>query len=358
MIDKLNADLYANEHANMDSLPFRYGFQYPRDRTIELYKASDWEQQTNDRYKVTASFQDARGNEQRGTFILMKTQSPILKVVTIWRNDQKNEFYLSELMTRLRKDKKITALDLIDLHPRYMSGELVTMSALFDALLMKKGSALRETDPDIEEKIKAKYEDQIKKLQNETSRVREIAEVAVKGLKEQENIIREQNKDSFGAVLDLGCGTGLLGEKIKPFCNRLVGVDLSDKMLSKAKKKGIYDELAHQDIKEFISSQQLQYNYYIFTDVFIYIGDLRDIFSIIKKRSEVGGSLVFTTEDTEKNDYFLEKSGRFSHSKKYIECLSQEFGYQIIHSEIQNLRLENGKFIPGRYYLLEFGEQQ
>jgi hypothetical protein len=160
-----------------------------------LYKASDWEQQTNDRYKVTASFQDVRGNEQRGTFILMKTQSPILKVVTIWRNDQKNEFYLSELMTRLRKDKKITALDLIDLHPRYMSGELVTMSALFDALLMKKGSALKETDPDIEEKIKAKYEDQIKKLQNETSRVREIAEFAVKGLKEQENINREQKND-------------------------------------------------------------------------------------------------------------------------------------------------------------------
>jgi len=160
-----------------------------------LYKASDWEKQTNDRYKVTASFQDVRGNEQRGTFILMKTQSPILKVVTIWRNDQKNEFYLSELMTRLRKDKKITALDLIDLHPRYMSGELVTMSALFDALLMKKGSALKETDPDIEEKIKAKYEDQIKKLQNETSRVREIAEVAVKGLKEQENINREQKND-------------------------------------------------------------------------------------------------------------------------------------------------------------------
>lgn len=192
MIDSLNADLYANEHANMDSLPFRYGFQYPRDRTIELYKASDWEQQTNDRYKVTASFQDVRGNEQRGTFILMKTQSPILKVVTIWRNDQKNEFYLSELMTRLRKDKKITALDLIDLHPRYMSGELVTMSALFDALLMRKGSALKETDPDIEEKIKAKYEDQIKKLQNETSRVREIAEVAVKGLKEQDSVINEQ----------------------------------------------------------------------------------------------------------------------------------------------------------------------
>ena len=47
----------------------------------------------------------------------------------------------------------------------------------------------------IEEKIKAKYEDQIKKLQNETFRVREIAEVAVKGLKNQENIIKEQKND-------------------------------------------------------------------------------------------------------------------------------------------------------------------
>lgn len=168
------------------------------------------------------------------------------------------------------------------------------------------------------------------------------------------NIIRRHNQNTLGTVLDLGCGTGILGEKIKPYCDQLVGVDLSSNMLLKAKKKNIYDELVHQDITEFLSSKPLQYNYYIFTDVFIYIGDLRDIFRIIKERSEMGGALVFTTEDTKKDDYFLEKTGRFSHSKKYIKSLSQEFGYQIIHSEIQNLRLENEKFIPGGYYLLEF----
>jgi hypothetical protein len=195
MINSLNADLYANEHANMDSLPFRYGFQYPRDRTIELYKASDWEQQKNDRYKVTASFQDVRGNEQRGTFILMKTPSPILKVVTVWRNDQKNEFYLSELMKNLRKDGKIRVSDLIDLHPRYLSGELVSMSALFDALVMKADVNLNERDPDIEEKIKTKYEEQITNLEFENSRVRNIAEVAVKGLKEQDSVINEQEAE-------------------------------------------------------------------------------------------------------------------------------------------------------------------
>lgn len=195
MINSLNADLYANEHANMDSLPFRYGFQYPRDRTIELYKASDWEQQKNDRYKVTASFQDVRGNEQRGTFILMKTPSPILKVVTVWRNDQKNEFYLSELMKNLRKDGKIRVSDLIDLHPRYLSGELVSMSALFDALVMKADVNLNERDHDIEEKIKTKYEEQITNLEFENSRVRNIAEVAVKGLKEQDSVINEQEAE-------------------------------------------------------------------------------------------------------------------------------------------------------------------
>ena len=168
------------------------------------------------------------------------------------------------------------------------------------------------------------------------------------------NIIRSHNQNPLGAVLDLGCGTGILGEKIKPFCDQLVGVDLSSNMLLKAKKKNIYNELVHQDITEFLSSKPLQYNYYIFTDVFIYIGELRDIFSIIKERSEMGGILVFTTEDTKKDDYFLEKTGRFSHSKEYIKSLSQEFSYQIIHSEIQNLRLENEKFISGGFYLLEF----
>ena len=168
------------------------------------------------------------------------------------------------------------------------------------------------------------------------------------------NIIRKHNKKSLGEVLDLGCGTGLLGEKIKSFCDRLVGVDLSSNMLSKANEKSVYDELVHQDILEFLSLKSLKYNYYIFSDVFVYIGDLRDIFRIIKEKSEMEGILAFTTEHTEKDDYFLEKSGRFSHSKKYIESLSQELGYQIVHYEILNLRLENEKFIPGGYYLLKF----
>ena len=48
----------------------------------------------------------------------------------------------------------------------------------------------------------------------------------------------------FGAMLDLGCGTGLCGAALRPFVDRLVGVDLSPAMIAKAAAKGIYDRLA------------------------------------------------------------------------------------------------------------------
>ena len=41
----------------------------------------------------------------------------------------------------------------------------------------------------------------------------------------------EHNKNSLGSILDLGCGTGLFGKEIRSFCNKLVGVDISKKML-------------------------------------------------------------------------------------------------------------------------------
>ena len=44
-------------------------------------------------------------------------------------------------------------------------------------------------------------------------------------------------------VLDAGCGTGLCGPLIAPYARRLVGVDLSARMLAQAQAKNVYDEL-------------------------------------------------------------------------------------------------------------------
>lgn len=44
-------------------------------------------------------------------------------------------------------------------------------------------------------------------------------------------------------ILDLGCGTGLIGSWFKDYARTLVGVDVSPMMLDMATKKGCYHEL-------------------------------------------------------------------------------------------------------------------
>ena len=52
-------------------------------------------------------------------------------------------------------------------------------------------------------------------------------------------LLKMHSNNSLGSVLDLGCGTGLMGSEINGYCKELVGIDLSSKMLKHAKKKTI-----------------------------------------------------------------------------------------------------------------------
>ena len=154
--------------------------------------------------------------------------------------------------------------------------------------------------------------------------------------------------------MDLGCGTGLLGVEIKQFCKYLEGIDLSEKMLDEAKPKDVYDKLIKQDIVSYLTNANLNFDYFISTDVFVYIGDLSDVFRLIKSRNKTGGKLAFSTEDYNGDGFFLEQSGRYSHSKKYIESLCETFGYELLHFETQALRKEKNQYISGGLYLLGF----
>ena len=169
-----------------------------------------------------------------------------------------------------------------------------------------------------------------------------------------ELIVAKNPNIQLGSVLDLGCGTGLVGDEIKKYCSNLEGIDLSKSMLEKASAKNIYDKLQHKDIVEYLSIENLDFNYFISSDVFIYVGELSEIFKLIKSRNKSKGKFIFSTEHTDRDGFFLEKSGRYSHSKKYIESLCNEFGYKLSHFETTNLRKEKDKFIIGGLYLLDF----
>ena len=169
-----------------------------------------------------------------------------------------------------------------------------------------------------------------------------------------EILIKDSKFDLLGSIMDLGCGTGLFGMEVKQFCKHLEGVDLSKKMLDKAKEKNIYNKLIKQDIITYLSNENLNFDCFIATDVFIYIGDLCDVFQLIKSRNKTGGKLAFSTEDYDGEGFILEQSGRYSHSKKYIENLCEKFGYKLRYFENQNLRKEKNRYIRGGLYLLDF----
>lgn len=160
-------------------------------------------------------------------------------------------------------------------------------------------------------------------------------------------------------VLDMGCGTGLVGKAIAPDARELVGVDLSPKMLEKAEARKIYQRLERQDLLAMMRGEKAaSYDVVVAADVFIYLGKVDEIFSEIKRLLCPGGFFAFSLEALEaradedaaqaaQREYQLEKSGRYSHSTGYMARLAAANGYLPQAMEATQIRIENGKPVSG-----------
>lgn len=145
-------------------------------------------------------------------------------------------------------------------------------------------------------------------------------------------------------ILDLGCGTGLCGEKIKKFAslNGLWGVDLSENMLAKAKEKNIYNHLYCEDICQYLENNTKLFDVITASDVWTYFGDLAKAFVRVSRSLTSKGLFVFTISENNQNDedYFLTPSGRFIHSLSYVEKVLKNSGLRINSTEKHILRNE------------------
>lgn len=153
---------------------------------------------------------------------------------------------------------------------------------------------------------------------------------------------------SVSNVLDLGCGTGLVGVHIGDQVNALDGVDLSQKMLDQAASREVYRNLIRDDVSEFLSKASQTWHGVIAADVFIYCGDIEDIVVLCYQHLEPGGVLVFSVESCG-GDHFLADpaTGRYQHSSPYLErILAQRFvGVELID---QVLRQNSGEPVQGQ----------
>jgi predicted TPR repeat methyltransferase len=157
----------------------------------------------------------------------------------------------------------------------------------------------------------------------------------------------------FRRVLDVGCGTGLAGVEFAPFSAELWGVDLSRKMLDHASARGIYHRLEASSIEAFLQADDAVFDLVVAADVFVYVGNLKRAFELIRRRSAEGAIFLFSTEITEEADFVLNPTGRYGHAKSYIEELARATGFAVIRFARQPLRTENEEMVMGHCFLLQ-----
>ena len=143
-------------------------------------------------------------------------------------------------------------------------------------------------------------------------------------------------------ALDLGCGTGLFGERIRPRCRHLVGVDLSSEMLSRAGHRGCYDRLVEEDLVTcMVAEADGSYDLITAVDVFNYLSALDAPFEQAARLLRTSGLLAFTVEASGGEEASeLGRSGRYRHSRRYLNRLSQAHGLHEVSLTCDILRYE------------------
>lgn len=162
-------------------------------------------------------------------------------------------------------------------------------------------------------------------------------------------------KPGTWSMLDLGCGTGACGLYFNEHCTRMVGIDLSPKMIEKAKTHGVYDELYAQGIDEYYAGTDEQFDVIFATDVLVYIGALEHFMVESAKHLKPGGLLAVSTElcTPEEGDFILRNSGRFAQSDAYMLKLAKANGLmKMVNADI-TVRMGHHEPIPGKLYIFK-----
>ncbi|MFD3265455.1 methyltransferase domain-containing protein [Phenylobacterium ferrooxidans] len=152
-------------------------------------------------------------------------------------------------------------------------------------------------------------------------------------------------------VLDIGCGTGLCGPVLRPYAQRLTGVDLSDGMLAKARAGGLYDELRCADLVDTLSQAGARWDMIVAGDTFPYVGTLGGVFDGAAATLKSGGWLIFSTEAAEGDGVTLRGNGRYAHGRGYIADLAAG-RFDIIERRSTMLRREAGVALEGDYFMM------
>jgi predicted TPR repeat methyltransferase len=152
----------------------------------------------------------------------------------------------------------------------------------------------------------------------------------------------------FKRAIDLGCGTGLVATAFAKEVDHFTGIDLSPRMIEKARRSGFYAELEVADIVQGLRARaDGSADLMLAADVMIYVADLAPVLAESKRVLAAGGLFAFTTETHAGEGVILGEGLRYAHAAAHVRAAVEAAGLSLCLIEDRSARTEENVPVPG-----------
>ncbi len=152
----------------------------------------------------------------------------------------------------------------------------------------------------------------------------------------------------FKRAIDLGCGTGLAARAFAKEVDEFVGIDLSPRMIERARATGLYAELEVAEMLQGLSSKpDAGADLILAADAMVYVSDLAPLLRQAARVLAAGGLLAFTAETHGGEGVILGGGLRYAHGTAHVCDAVAAAGLTLSTLEYLSARNENAAPVPG-----------
>jgi predicted TPR repeat methyltransferase len=152
----------------------------------------------------------------------------------------------------------------------------------------------------------------------------------------------------FKRAIDLGCGTGLAATAFAEEVDHFTGVDLSPRMIERARATGLYAELEVADMLQGLTGKpDASADLILAADAMVYVADLAPLLAEVKRVLAPGGLLAFTVETHAGDGVVLGEGLRYAHGEPYVRAEIAEAGLALSRLDVLSARNEDNTPVPG-----------
>ncbi len=152
----------------------------------------------------------------------------------------------------------------------------------------------------------------------------------------------------FRCAIDLGCGTGLAAAAFAREVDRFVGIDLSPRMIERARATGLYAELEVAEMAEGLRRRPgASADLILAADAMVYVADLVPVLREAKRVLAPGGVVAFTVETHGGDGVILGDGLRYAHGTACVRASIEAAGLNLSQCEDLSARNEDNVPVPG-----------